>query len=80
MNRTFAGSTSTLLVFDAEWLQEAFIKHFDVLTNRNVPSFGGNLDNGILSIKGDHWRFARRLLSPVFTSGKLKQVTPDKIF
>ena len=66
-----------MLVFDAEWLQKAFIKYFDVLTNRNVPSFGGNPNNGILSIKGDCWRFARRLLPPVFTPGKLKQVKTD---
>ena len=74
VHSTFAGSTPTLVVFDAEWLQEAFLKHFNVLTDRNTPKFGSNLDNGLLSIKGDHWKFVRQLLSPVLTSGKLKQI------
>ncbi|XP_067948926.1 cytochrome P450 3A24-like isoform X2 [Watersipora subatra] len=73
---TFIGSAPMLLVYDAEWAAEAFVKHFSVFTNRNVPHFGGSIDSAILSVSDDHWRHGRKTLSPVFTTLKLKQMIP----
>ena len=63
-----------LVVSDAEWIKEAWIKHFKVFTNRRRVLFGGSLDQGLFSIEGDHWRHIRQRLSPEFSSGKLKNV------
>ena len=73
--RTFIGSMPVLMVYDGEWANEAFIKNFNVFTNRNTTKFGGTIDAGLLSVKDDHWRHARKTLSPVFTSIKLKNVS-----
>lgn len=64
-----------LVVTDAEWLKEAWIKHFKVFTNRRPLLFGGSLDQGLFSIEGDHWKSVRQRLSPEFSSGKLKKVS-----
>ena len=64
-----------LVTTDAEWLKEAWIKHFRVFTNRRRLRFGGSFDHGLFSIEGDHWRHVRQKLSPEFSSGKLKKVS-----
>ena len=73
--RIYDGMTPVLLVFDAKWLREAYITHWPILANRKPFSFGGTLEHSILFLKDDHWRHVRSILSPVFTQGKLKQVT-----
>ena len=35
---------------------------------------GGYIDSGLFTIEDDHWKFARKMLSSEFTSGKLKKV------
>ena len=73
--RLYSGSTPMLVTTDAEWLKEAWIKHFRVFTNRRRLRFGGAFDHGLFSIEGDHWRHVRQKLSPEFSSGKLKKVS-----
>jgi len=72
--RTFEGSTPVMLVYDAEWIKEAFVKNFSFFTNRRRLLFGGALDQGLFSMEGDHWRHSRKMLSSEFSSGKLKKV------
>lgn len=62
------------MVYDAEWLREAFIKHFSKLTDRRPIRLGNELDHGLFNLKGEHWKHVRALLSPSFTQGKLKKV------
>jgi len=69
-----------LLVYDADWLKEAFIKHFHHLTDRRVIKQGGAFDAGIFSIGGEHWKSNRRLLSPEFSSGRIKKVNKASLY
>lgn len=74
VSRTFEGTAPVLMVFDGPWLKEAFVKNFGAFTDRRNFQFGGAIDDGLFSIGGDHWKFARKMLSPEFSSGKLKKV------
>ena len=77
-SRTFIGPVPTLMVYDGDWVQDAFIKHFQSFTNRNTVKFGGAIDESLFSVKNEHWKHARKTLSPVFTSSKLKHVSQHK--
>ena len=72
--RTFEGTTPVLLVYDGPWLKEAYIKNFHAFTDRRLIPLGGAIDSSLLNIPGEHWKFARKMLSPEFSSGKLKKV------
>ena len=71
---TFEGTVPTLLVFDPDFLREAYIKNYQSFTNRRIFAMGGPSDSGILNLTGEHWKYVRSSLSPTFTQGKLKQV------
>lgn len=63
-----------VLVRDPELIKEMFVKNFETFSNRrgfgevNDPLFSKNL----FSLKGQKWRDVRTLLSPAFTSSKMK--------
>lgn len=62
------------VIRDPEIITTIAIKNFDNfcdhhdLFEKNEPLISGNL----FSVKGDHWREMRKLLSPTFSSGKIK--------
>jgi len=72
--RTFDGKTANLLIADVDFIRDAFIKQFDKTIDRRPFLLGGDMDHGLFSVTGDHWRHSRQSLSPAFTSGKLKKV------
>ncbi|XP_001603857.1 cytochrome P450 9e2 [Nasonia vitripennis] len=64
-----------IVVRDPELIKDITIKHFNNFTDHQGfvdvsvdPMFGGNL----FSMAGDQWKEARTLLSPAFTSSKMK--------
>ena len=67
--------TPGLLVFDGPWLKQAFVKNFNVFINRRRMQAGGPIDESLFSLEGEHWKFVRKMLSPEFSSGKLKRVS-----
>jgi len=69
-----------MMVFDGEWIKEAFIKNFSVFTDRRRVLQGSSVDSGLLVLESDHWKFVRKLISPEFASGKLKKVCLHNIF
>lgn len=66
----------TYLVTDIEVLKAITVKDFNKFVNRGVFVNEENepLTGHLFSIEDDRWRFIRNKLSPVFTSGKLKQM------
>ncbi|CAG9806322.1 unnamed protein product [Chironomus riparius] len=66
----------TYLVTDLEVLKEITVKDFNKFVNRGVFVNEENepLTGHLFSIEDDRWRFIRNKLSPVFTSGKLKNM------
>ncbi|CAB0031705.1 unnamed protein product [Trichogramma brassicae] len=66
-----------IVLRDLELIKDVTIKHFDNCPDHKSffddtvdPLFGGNLFN----MAGDRWREARSMLSPAFTSSKMKQM------
>ncbi|XP_011641249.1 cytochrome P450 9e2-like, partial [Pogonomyrmex barbatus] len=64
-----------IMVRDLELIKSITLKHFDtfpdhrnVVDGRQDPLFGTNL----FSIRGDTWRQTRSILTPAFTSSKMK--------
>ncbi|XP_058802793.1 cytochrome P450 9e2-like [Phymastichus coffea] len=71
------GMRPVILLRDPELIKTVTIKNFDSFPNHYVvfdekldPLFGGNL----LNMVDDQWREARNLLSPAFTSSKMKSM------
>lgn len=68
-------STPVIMIRDPELMRSIATKHFDHFVDHRGfvdpiqdPLFGGN----IFSLRGDNWREVRNLLSPSFTSSKMK--------
>ncbi|XP_032680814.1 cytochrome P450 9e2-like [Odontomachus brunneus] len=67
--------TPTLVIRDPDLINTITIKNFDSFCDHR--SFVNNdvdrlVGKNLFSLKGDHWREMRKLLSPAFTSSKLK--------
>ncbi|KAK3103961.1 hypothetical protein FSP39_023273 [Pinctada imbricata] len=74
---TFDGRQPNLLVADQELLKELFVKKFHFFPDRQVfEGANGDMEESILNLKGEHWKNVRSLMTPAFTSGKLKKMSP----
>ncbi|KAK3101224.1 hypothetical protein FSP39_001916 [Pinctada imbricata] len=74
---TFDGRQPNLLVADQELLKELFVKKFHFFPDRQVINgVNGDMEEAILNLKGEHWKNVRSLMTPTFTSGKLKKMFP----
>ena len=71
-----------VVITDLDVAKHVMIKDFDYFTDRrdmlaDESSYSNRVFNEMLtSLKGDKWKSVRGLLSPVFTSGKLKSMAP----
>lgn len=69
-----------LVLCDAELIKAVLVRDFDHFVDRRNMTFTTEQDeifNEILSITtGDHWKGVRSVLSPSFTSGRLKNMFP----
>ncbi|KAL4704496.1 hypothetical protein ACJJTC_007615 [Scirpophaga incertulas] len=63
-----------LLVRDLDIIQHIMIRDFDVFANRGFASGTDGLMQNLFMLKEDKWRTLRARLSPIFTSGKLKNM------
>ncbi|XP_067859000.1 cytochrome P450 3A30-like [Heptranchias perlo] len=71
----YDGREPILSVMDTDLIKTIFIKEFYTLfTNRRVFGLNGPLEDSILVVKDDHWKKIRSVLSPTFTSGRLKEM------
>ncbi|XP_032665500.1 uncharacterized protein LOC116841547 [Odontomachus brunneus] len=70
----YATSRPVILLRDPELIKEVFIKNFDSFPNRRgFREFGDVLfSKSLFSLRGQKWRDVRTLLSPAFTSSKMK--------
>ncbi|XP_024880595.1 cytochrome P450 6B2-like, partial [Temnothorax curvispinosus] len=71
----FAGMTPVLIVKDLDLIKNVLIKDFSTFANRGIPTFekAEPLSHHLFSLEPKRWRPLRTNLSPVFTSGKLKE-------
>ena len=83
LGKTFAryqGVTPAIISIDPEFIKEVVVKQFDNFTDVisddiPLPPEQTTLD----AARGDTWRALRKMLTPTFTSGKLKGESSIKI-
>ena len=68
--------TPFLVLTDLDLTKQIFIKDFDHFTDRRKIEVGHEyLDKMMFMLAGEPWREMRSIVSPVFTSGKLKAMS-----
>ena len=68
--------TPFLVLTDLDMAKQIFIKDFDHFTDRRKIEVGHEyLDKMMFVLAGEPWREMRSVVSPVFTSGKLKAMS-----
>ncbi|KAJ1096448.1 hypothetical protein NDU88_001590 [Pleurodeles waltl] len=73
----FDGRTPILAVMDPIIVKSILVKEFFThFTNRRDFGLNGPLKDGVTVAKDDQWKRIRTVLSPTFTSGKLKEMFP----
>ncbi|CAF1403809.1 unnamed protein product [Adineta ricciae] len=69
----YEGPKYTILLSDPELLRKVLIKDSHVFMNRrSVEGVLGPFDHGLTQLKDEHWKNARAIVSPTFSSAKLK--------
>uniref|UniRef100_A0A8C8UJK1 unspecific monooxygenase n=1 Tax=Peromyscus maniculatus bairdii TaxID=230844 RepID=A0A8C8UJK1_PERMB len=72
----FDGHIPVLAITDTEMIKNVLVKEcYSVFTNRRDFGPMGIMRKAVTMSKDEEWKRIRALLSPAFTSGKLKEVT-----
>ncbi|XP_036597167.1 cytochrome P450 3A8-like [Trichosurus vulpecula] len=73
----FDGRQPVLAIMDPEIIKSVMVKEcYSVFTNRRNFGPTGILESSISIAEDDQWKRVRTVLSPTFTSGKLKEMFP----
>ena len=71
----YEGSEPVLRTVDNEIIKQVFIKDFSSFVDRDTRFiFGDNIKRWIFFSKGDHWSNQRVLLTPMFTSARMRNM------
>ncbi|XP_034652022.1 probable cytochrome P450 6a14 [Drosophila subobscura] len=67
----------TALIIDLDLVKQVLIKDFNIFQDRGLFSNVKDdpLTAHLLTLEGDEWRSMRQKMTPVFTSGKMKQMS-----
>lgn len=72
---TYIGLSPRLVIADPEVVLQISVKDFDKFQNHNLTEFSNKYQKSFLFfLKDDHWKKVRSLMSPTFTSGKIKRM------
>ncbi|NXX96024.1 CP3AT protein, partial [Centropus bengalensis] len=75
--RIFDGRQPVLVVLDPILIKNILVKEcYNVFTNRRNFGLNGILDSSLVIAEDEKWKRIRTVLSPTFTSGKLKEMFP----
>jgi cytochrome P450 len=78
----YFGTKPFLLLTDLDMIRDVTIKHFDKFVDHMNSSAGvkvtvdGKTYSSVFSVSGDDWRKRRRIISPAFSTHKLKLMEP----
>lgn len=72
----YLGTQPALIVADAEMLQEILITNFTHFSDRRAGSGLAISNSNLISQNGIQWKHDRSIISPTFTSSKMKQMYP----
>ncbi|XP_075237076.1 cytochrome P450 9e2-like [Lycorma delicatula] len=72
----YEGRRPVLIVLDPDIVKDVLVRDFDHFVDRPVLRFRASpyIENMILNLKGQHWKYVRTQMTPAFTSGKLKSM------
>ncbi|XP_071042170.1 cytochrome P450 3A8 [Parasteatoda tepidariorum] len=71
----FEGNRPHLSVADPKLLRDIFVRDFPVFTNRRIFETGDDISDVMVSnLQDEDWKRVRSILSPVFSTGKLKRI------
>jgi len=72
---SFQGRTPIMIVYDVDILKQILVKDFSNFTNRfPVPFTEYPTKKMITVLQGEHWKHVRNILTPTFSSGKLRKM------
>ncbi|KZC12361.1 putative cytochrome P450 6a14 [Dufourea novaeangliae] len=74
----FAGNSPILIINDMDMIKDVLIRDFSLFSDRGVPIFPEvePLCEHLGHLEPERWRPLRTRLSPVFTSGRIKEMLP----
>nr|XP_012143069.1 PREDICTED: probable cytochrome P450 6a14 isoform X2 [Megachile rotundata] len=74
----FEGRTPTLMVNDTNEIKNVLVRDFNVFADRGIPYYKRvePLSEHLFFLESERWKPVRAKLSPVFTSGKMKEMFP----
>ena len=72
----YDGARPILVIADADLVKEVLIKNFHKFTDRNVNTNDDPAVRSVINQNSIHWKNDRATMSPVFSSGKIKQMYP----
>ncbi|XP_059509906.1 cytochrome P450 3A30-like isoform X2 [Stegostoma tigrinum] len=73
----YDGRLPILSILDLDLIKTIFVKEcYTFFTNRRDFGLNGPFTESILVVEDDHWKRIRSVLSPTFTSGRLKEMCP----
>jgi cytochrome P450 len=71
----YEGTRPVLVISDPELMGQICIKDFNKFPNHPTVELNSELSNSfVFGSKDDHWRHMRAILSPTFTSGKMRRM------
>ncbi|XP_069132752.1 cytochrome P450 3A2-like [Argopecten irradians] len=66
-----------LVVADKEMLKEILVTQFNnFIDKRAFDGYNGDLDHGLTVNRGQHWKRNRSIVTPAFSSSKIRQMAP----
>nr|ASX93978.1 cytochrome P450 CYP6CV6 [Zygaena filipendulae] len=72
----YRGSKPALLIRDPELVKQVLIKDFNIFQDRGLKSSERRFSENLFAAEGETWKILRQKLTPMFTSGKLKNMMP----
>ncbi|CAL1287242.1 unnamed protein product [Larinioides sclopetarius] len=76
----FEGSKPHVVISDPELLRDIFIKDFHIFPERRSATIGDPLsDCAVSNLTGEQWKRVRTIITPAFTSKRMRQKHPDII-
>ena len=73
---TYEAKTKCLVIADADLIKDVLIKNFHKFTDRRVVLGHWIFTNQLINQRGNEWRKSRSIMSPAFSSGKMKLMYP----
>ncbi|GFY75130.1 cytochrome P450 3A11 [Trichonephila inaurata madagascariensis] len=74
----FEGTRPVISVGEPSLLRQIFVKDFHLFADRRALATGDRIvDNMVSVVNGENWKRIRTIITPTFTTGKIKRVIFD---